>query len=160
MLDRDLEATRGKTERLRRGLEANAAGKRREALERLAPARERLAHMPKQLGMVNDLSPTPKGDPRVRVILKWNDGYENVVYVVAGTTRLSEIKPLSDRIRVQGGALNQLSPEEQSRIRGEFSSSNGAAASIQPYNDFLQNEALGKRFEELKQNPPRPFDNK
>lgn len=125
-------------------------------------------HRPQDVGMVNDISFTPDGRinlQEMRLIHQWDDGFGNMVYTANSRSDISrgnivtpdQIHTLSDRIKTQQTAFGALNPGEQSTITTEFNSSKGAAASAQPYKDHLQNEALGKRFAELKANPPRPF---
>lgn len=139
--------------------------------ERQASQEHRRLHYPQSLGMVNDIPFTPEGRPitqNIRIINKWDDGYGNIVYTATTRTSITrgntvypdQFKPLSDRIAAQQTSFERLGPQEQSRLHGEFDTSNGTAESVQSYKDYLNNQALGKRFEELKANPPKPFGNK
>lgn len=128
-------------------------------------------HRPRDMDTVNDMSFEPDGRIKIqemRFIHQWDDGFGNTIYTANTTsdvrsrniTTPDQIHALSDRIRAQQTAFGGLDPEQQSTITAEFSSSKGIAASAQPYKDHLQNGALGKRFAELKANPPRPFRSK
>lgn len=127
-----------------------------------AQIQDRLTHRPKNLGSVNDITFDSSGrivGPNMR-ILQWDDGYGNSVYTantVGHIFPVNQIHPLSDRIQAQQTSFGGLEVQEQLRLRREFDSSNGTAAGIQPYKAYLDNAALGKRFEELKAHPPRPF---
>lgn len=143
--------------RIKAGIDAYGRDvqQRRDALD------EESAHMSKEVGHATDVSFDASGRPNIeqmRFIHQWNDGYGNIVYSVSARGKtdlvLSQVRPLSMRIQTQQSAFSGLGADEQSRIRGEFDVSKGSVASS--YRDFLQNEALGKRFAEIKTNPPRP----
>lgn len=125
-------------------------------------------HRPQDIGMVNDISFGPDGRinmQEMRLIHQWDDGFGNIIYTANSRSDIQrgnivtpdQIHALSDRIKTQQSAFTALDPVQQSTLNGEFDSSKGTATSIQPYKDYLQNETLGKRFAELKANPPRPF---
>lgn len=136
---------------------------------RMDQVREQQAHRPRETETAaTDIQFTPEGRPvveNIRFIHKWDDGYGNVVYTANTRSEITgghivgpvHIQPLSTRIQAQKASFRALEVDEQSRISGEFDSLGGNAASAKPYGDYLQNEALGKRFAELKSNPPRPI---
>lgn len=147
-------------------LEAALRVAQRRAAEQRVKLKHQLDHMPRTLDTVNDMSftasraPNMKGAKRIH---KWDDGDGNIVYTVnmlanpSSFPSLSEVKALSTRINKQRTAFDQLDPAEQSRLSSVFDSSKGTAPDTQPYLDHLQSAALGRRFEHLKQNPPKPF---
>lgn len=160
-LDAQLEQTRQRVESYAADVQA-----RTEAFQKQLEY-DRL-HGPKDIGMVNDISFSPDGRINlqdIRLIHQWDDGFGNTVYTANTRNDISrgnivtpdQIHALSDRIRTQQTAFGTLDHGQQSAITAEFNSSKGTVASVQPYKDHLQNEALGKRFAELKANPPRPF---
>ena len=151
-------------ERIRRGLEANAAASHQAAQAALDRSSEQLAHQPKQLDSVNDMKALLAAagnresivDVRNRTTIhKWDDGYGKVIYL-RPSVRIDQVQAVSARITEQRGAFDALGVDEQTSIRTDFESSKGIAESTQPYKDHLQSEALGKRFQELKQSPPAP----
>lgn len=160
-LDAQLEQTQQRVESYAADVQA-----RTEALQKQLEYDK--LHRPQDSGMVNDISFTPDGGINLqdmRLIHQWNDGFGNTVYTANTRDDISkgnivtpdQIHALSERIRTQQTAFGILAPEQQTTITAEFNSSKGTAASAQTYTDHLQNEALGKRFAELKANPPRPF---
>ncbi len=110
---------------------------------------------------VEDIPLTAEGTPNIREgrkILEWDDGYGNTFYTVHPLTRRDfsgdEVKSLLAQMRTEQTSFNSLDPEEQSRIRTEFGSSNGTAEGVRPYTSFLQSETLRGRFEQLKPTIP------
>lgn len=137
-------------------------------ISKIASTEIRRQHRPQDVDMVNDISFASDGrvtPQETRLIHQWNDGFGNTVYTANTRSDISrgnivtpdQIHALSDRIKTQQTAFGALDADQQSTITREFDSSKGTATSAQPYKDHLQNEALGKRFAELKANPPRPF---
>lgn len=133
-----------------------------------AQIKDRLAHMPKKLGSVNDITFDNSGRivGPIRMIGQWDDGYKHLVYTetikTGGSLQMvnpSQIQPLSERIQTQQAVFEGLNPTEQERIQAGFKSGDKTIDTT-PYSAYLQNELLRRRFDELKQNPPRPFDNK
>lgn len=133
-----------------------------------AQIKDQLAHRPKDLGVVNNITFDNSGRivGPIRMIHQWDDGYRHLVYTETRETGRSlqmvtpsQIQPLSERIQAQQAVFEGLNPTEQERIQAGFKSGDKTIDTT-PYTDYLQNEALGRRFEELKQNPPRPFGNK
>lgn len=128
---------------------------------RKAALKEQLDHMPKRLDSVTDMSFGPDGRIDMEQfgrIHRNDDGYGNIVYTVSkrGSMGLSldQIGPVGQRIQAQQTAFGELSEDQQTIVRREFDSNN--TVTTLPYQDFLQNEALGKKFDALKANPPRP----
>lgn len=157
VLDKDLE-------RVRRGLEETAAREHQEAEEGLRKSQEALAHMPKHLDTVNDMNALMaaarerKNIVDVRnqtTIYQWDDGRGNIVYLNPDVS-IRQVQAVSARITEQKGAFDALGGEDQTRLKTEFDSSKGIATGTQLYKDFLQSDALGRRFQELKQSPPAP----
>lgn len=150
-------------DRIAREAEIKAAAeiRHKEAEARLADIREQQAHQPRRVDSVNDITYTSGGMPTsARLLNKMDDGYGNTVYTAYGKgdpiVRLDEIKPLSDRILAQQASFGTLGDQDRSRIQSEFDTSNGRAEGARPYRDYLNNQALGKRFEELKAKSPGP----
>lgn len=91
------------------------------------------------------------------VIFEWDDGYGNRVFTETfvrpktSSTGFDQIKPLSDKIQIGQTAFQRLEPDMQARLQAEFNSSNGTSSSVVFYREYLQNNSLGKRFQELKQ---------
>lgn len=150
-LDADLE-------RIRRGLESNAAREHQEAEEGLRRSQERLAHMPKKLDSVNDrealMAATMKRENIVDVrnrttIYQWDDGYGNIIYLNPDIP-MNQVQAVSARITSQKSLFDTLGTDDQTQIRTGFSLAT-PAANTTPYPDYLKSEALGQRFQELKQ---------
>lgn len=120
--------------------------------------REESAHRPKELGSVTDMPFGPDGRPIVqnlRFIHQWDDGFGNTVYTTTSRgnhTGLDHdyVRSLSSLIHTQENSFKELEPQKQTTIRVENSTT---AESVQPYREYLQNEMLAKRFEELKTQP-------
>lgn len=160
-LDAQLEQTRQKVDAYAADVQA-----RTEAFQKQLEY-DRL-HRPRDIGMVNDISFSPDGRINLqdmRLIHQWDDGFGNTIYTANTRSDIQagnivtpdQIHALSDRIKTQQTTFNALDPEQQSNINTEFNSSEGATTGAQTYKDYLQNEALARRFAELKTNPPRPF---
>lgn len=152
----------------RRQQEAALEEHKKQTQARMDQLREQQAHRPRETETAaTDIQFTPEGRPvveNIRFIHKWDDGYGNVVYTANTRSEITggrivgpaHIQPLSTKIQAQQGSFRTLEVDEQSRIRGEFDSLGDNASSAKPYGDYLKNEVLGKKFEELKANPPRP----
>ena len=148
--------------RARVNADAEDIRRRQDALEQ--QLREDRLHRPKDLAMVSDISSGPDGRPNMQLLHKWDDGYGNTVYTANTRADIAarkivtadQIQPLSRKIRAQKASFVELEADEQSRLQAEFDSSTGTAEITQPYTDFLHSEALGRRFQELKQSHPTP----
>ena len=149
--------------RARVNADAEDIRRRQDALEQ--QLREDRLHRPKDLAMVSDISSGPDGRPNMQLLHKWDDGYGNTVYTANTRADIAarkivtpdQIQPLSRRIQAQQASFAELGADEQTLIRTEFDSSKaGVAEGIRPYDDFLQSEALGKRFQEIQQSRPTP----
>lgn len=121
-------------------------------------AREDLAHQPKLMGNVIDLKlvrelALSKGLSTQEAyaqagINQFDDGYGNIIYL-SPSVRMDQVHTVSARITEQQKSFGVLGADEQIRARTEFGSAMNTTPS--PYLDFLQSEALEKRFQELKQ---------
>lgn len=152
-------------ERRRRGLEATAAQQQTAQTAVAKASEQQVAHMPRQLGSVNDENAIMKalksGEAIASVrnrttIYQWNDGDGNILYLNPDVP-MNQIKVVSARITEQKGAFDALGADRQTRIRTDFSLSKRVVAkSTQPYMDYLKSEALGRRFQKLQQSSPTP----
>lgn len=128
-----------------------------------AKLKEEWDHFPKPIGEQRDLEFRPDGrivpESIRRVIEKWDDGYGNIIFT-DGSVNIKGIHELSRQIGVQKNAFGVLSDEEKSRIQAEFNESKDQAKVSKPYSSYLRSETLGRKFQELEQNPPMPFARK
>lgn len=62
---------------------------------------------------------------------------------------MDQVHAVSAKMTEQKRVFYALGIGEQTRIRTDFESPAGAAEGTWPYKDFLQSEALGRRFQEL-----------
>lgn len=142
----------------RRRAEADAAAGHQAAQAALDSANERVKRMPKQLDSVNDMDALMSAHKAGRnivdvrnetTIYQWDDGYGNILYL-SPAIGMDQVHAVSSRITGQREVFGGLGVDEQSKIRAEFGLSKDSAAP-KPYKDFLECEARGKRFQELKQ---------
>lgn len=110
----------------------------------------RINSLPRRLGSQNDLS-----DPKdIGMIVQWDVGNGTIVYTRQSMRDRSgffdQVPALAARIEQQKGQFDGLAPEEQGRLRGEFTTSPTSEA-VTPYSDLLRSEALGQKFQQLQQ---------
>lgn len=145
MLDRSIED-------FKRGIAEMGAQAQQRMQEEIRRGREQRAHLPRQLDDEIDLE---ESDPNKAIIMQWDDGYGNIVYLNP-VVSMNQVQAVSARITEQKGAFDALGIPDQTRFKTEFDSSKGIAEGIQPYKDYLKSDALGRRFQELKQTRPTP----
>lgn len=133
---------------------ANQSRQRLEATTQ--QVRNEIKHQPKWLDHAMDMevvmasrSSGKRLDPREVMVNKWDDGNGNILFASGGVGP-DQIPDLSARIQAQHDSFNTLNPEKQTQIRSAFQLLT-PDESTKPYQDFLKSEALGKRFQELKQ---------
>lgn len=130
---------------------------KRRIAEQTDQLRRDVEHMPMLLDRVTDIPRDPGGRPNIQKALslqQWNDGHGNIIYTAIrlGTPIAPDVvRSLATRISTQRATFTNLDVAEQSQIRTEFTSSKGKSASVQPYQDLLRSEAVGRRFEAIKQ---------
>ncbi len=113
--------------------------------------REDRVHQPKPMGnaidlkLVEELTLSKGLSTQVAYaqagINQWDDGFGKIIYL-SPSVRMDQVQAVSARITEQQKSFGTLETDEQSRVR---------TATNSPYQDFLHSEALGKRFQALKQ---------
>ena len=120
---------------------------------------ETIAHSPRITDSVIDVDfegMRPSRPPRF--IRQVDDGYGNLLYTTGkDTLNRHVLLSLIGRVNEQRQRFEGLSEEEQSKIQEEFDLNAVRSTIVSPYLDYLVSEELGRRFRELKQNPPNPF---
>lgn len=136
-------------ERLEARLRAQRAAIEEDNKSLQAQVDRTLRSMPRKLGFQNDVS-NPKD---IGVINQWDAG-GTIIYTRQSARErplfLSQIPSLAARVIEQRGQFDALTPEEQGRIRNEFTTSPSSAAST-PYSDLLRSETLGQKYQQLQQ---------
>lgn len=127
--------------------------------------KDRFEHSPRPIETQIDIEFRQDGrivpESMRRLIRKWDDGYGNMIFTGADIPiDIDKIRELSIRINAQKDSFVTLPDEEKTKIQVDFDSSPGKSTTSKPYSDFLRSEALGRRFQELKDNPPNPFGKK
>ncbi len=82
-------------------------------------------------------------------IMVWDDGYGNIIYLNPDVS-MRQVQVVSARITEQKRVFDTLGAGDQTQIRAAFSLAT-PAESTTPYQDFFKSEALGIRYQELKQ---------
>lgn len=103
---------------------------------------------PKLIGTKMDITANP-----IKSIRKLDVG-GNIIFTDRTSVNPDEIHSLSAQIIEQRNTFEILEGQEQTTLQTEFESSRGVAPAVQPYKDYLQSQALGKRFTELEQGLP------
>lgn len=116
--------------------------------------------MPKMLSSVNDkaalMAAVARREDMVAVrnrttIREWDDGHGNIVYL-RPDVQMDQVQAVSARITAQRSLFDALEVDGQAQVRAAFSLTAPAiSTAAMPYQDFLKSEALGTRFQELKQ---------
>jgi len=139
-------------ERTRQRMLASLATEKQRLRQQNARLDEQIRHYPKPLDSEMDYEAAMQSsrlDPDQLIIAKWDDGNGNILFA-SGDVGPNQIPNLSARIATQGQAFQALIPSEQVQVRTAFQRPT-SGQNTAPYQDFLKSEALGKRFQELKQ---------
>lgn len=142
-------------ERLRQAVEAQTRAGKDQVKRMLSDLNDPLNYPERESDI--EFLPGGKIDPKTlrRGISQWRDADRNEIYTREGYLPLPQIRALRDKVVAQQKVWGGLASGEQSKIQGEWLSSEGKAPSTLPFQDFLQSRALGERFKQLQQNPPR-----
>ena len=153
-LQRDLRgAMEAQQERLKRAAEEQIR-LRREATDREIG---KLSHLPTIVASKIDfeavqraVSSGRKPDLHLVEIKKWDDGYGNTLFTSGDIgIGIGQISDLSISVASQRSVFQTLGADEQAQIRTAFQSTSPTTEVTNPYKDFLESEALEKRFHQL-----------
>ncbi len=117
------------------------------------PVEKPQVSIPSEIGVVRDVVVT-EGEPSItliRFIHQYNDGYGRIVYGVSTRRNMrgipwNKIRPLALKIERQKEAFSQLDQETKLRTQQGFAT---GAEEAKPYQEFLDNNVLEKRYIEL-----------
>lgn len=145
-------------------LKADSEARKEEARRIIEEATEEILHRPNIIDRAHDTDAimATHGRPDFAQVLNqatinhWVDKTNgNDIYLPGGTIDQRQVRDLSMKIAEQRVSFEQLSPEEQTRVRREFTSKRTSGADSGQYVDYLSNETLKDKFDSLKSKSPK-----